>query len=274
MSEHGLSPRTANHIRTLISTLYKHIIELRDNNGAQLYRCNINPIKSVKPWPKTKKKIQHLQTHKAVSAYLTEAKRLSHARHFYIFAMLALNTGQRSGNIRGLRWEDVDFENRTITFRWKWSERQQCFVRGVKGDKSAMGNDATEHVTGMNQVLKKCLEEWKRDTHWKRPTDFVVARPKDGHYLTRSTVDKANRRALRAAGLPRQKVHALRHTYATHYLEAGGSIYKLKDILNHSTITTTEMYIRQSASEKNSYTDVLNFQQTSAEIADVVSIVS
>lgn len=45
--------------------------------------------------------------------------------------------------------------------------------------------------------------------------------------------------AARAAGLPGLTVHELRHSFATHWLQAGGSIYDLSEILGHSSVDFT-----------------------------------
>jgi hypothetical protein len=55
-------------------------------------------------------------------------------------------------------------------------------------------------------------------------------------------------------------VHTLRHSFATAYLENGGSIHKLKELLGHAHLETTEIYthcIRQFASEIASPLDAL-----------------
>jgi len=42
----------------------------------------------------------------------------------------------------------------------------------------------------------------------------------------------------------RTSFHTLRHTFAVNYLKAGGNLYYLQRILGHSSITTTEKYLR------------------------------
>ena len=41
--------------------------------------------------------------------------------------------------------------------------------------------------------------------------------------------------------------HILRHTFATHYISSGGSLPHLQILLGHTSITTTEIYLRLSA---------------------------
>ncbi len=62
----------------------------------------------------------------------------------------------------------------------------------------------------------------------------TTGRPLDG-----STVNHCFHRVLAQAGLPRMRVHDLRHTAATHLLEAGVHPKVVQDLLGHSTITLT-----------------------------------
>jgi integrase/recombinase XerD len=48
---------------------------------------------------------------------------------------------------------------------------------------------------------------------------------------------------LRRVGLPRHGFHHLRHTFATHYLRAGGDIVRLSLILGHTEVSTTMRYL-------------------------------
>jgi integrase/recombinase XerD len=66
--------------------------------------------------------------------------------------------------------------------------------------------------------------------------------------MTSRSVQHVVRRAAQLAGLQRRVTpHTLRHTFASRYLEAGGTLAELRDILGHANIATTDRYSHANA---------------------------
>jgi integrase/recombinase XerD len=139
---------------------------------------------------------------------------------------LCYGMGLRVSEVVNLKIEHID------------SKRMQVLVAGAKGKK-----DRYVHLPG--SVLKDLREYYKA----ARPKDFLFEGQYGGQYSVRS-VQAVFKAALKKARV-RKKVgiHGLRHSYATHLLEAGTDIAFIQKLLGHNSIKTTEIYTHVGTSQ-------------------------
>jgi site-specific recombinase XerD len=94
---------------------------------------------------------------------------------------------------------------------------------------------------------KATLVELKK--YWKQfpPEDWVFPGDRESGYLSRESAQKIFKGAARKAGITKLvSIHSLRHSFATHLLEAGVDLRYIQELLGHASSKTTEIYTHVS----------------------------
>jgi integrase/recombinase XerD len=126
------------------------------------------------------------------------------------------------------------------------SDRLIVWIRGGKGNK--------DRAIPLPRPLLTALR-----TYWKevRPavadTKLIFVRRDGKGHINPTTLQKTIKPALADAGIDKHAtIHSLRHSYATHLLEAGISLRTIQSILGHKSMRTTEVYmhVTQPSAEK------------------------
>jgi integrase len=153
---------------------------------------------------------------------------------------VALAVGLRLGEALGLRWEDVDLQNGTLTVRQALQrvEGKLQFVE-PKSEKSRRRVQLPEIAV---DTLKRHRTRQKKDRlkaggDWQDST--VVFTSSVGSPLDERNVRRAFKDVLTAAKLPKMRIHDLRHTCATLLLAQGVHPKVVQEILGHSQISLT-----------------------------------
>jgi integrase/recombinase XerD len=121
------------------------------------------------------------------------------------------------------------------------SQRMLVHVRRGKGAKD-------RYVPLPSRTLTVLRQYWTTHHH---PEWLFPARSRDGHQaatadqpMTRATVQKAMSRVVHELGFKKAiSIHSLRHSYATHLLEAGVNLRLIQQYLGHSSLHTTMVYL-------------------------------
>jgi integrase len=156
-------------------------------------------------------------------------------RLFELVAAL-LNTGGRLSEVLGLLWKDVDLK--------------RGFVEILTTKHAARGRRAKIRRVPLNQTMKELFEAMKKRDK-PAPSDPVFTVSADN--LRRRFV-----RACKLADLGHVRIHDLRHSAASLMVSAGVPLHVVKEILGHSTITTTMIYSHLAPDAMSKATDALN----------------
>ncbi len=134
-------------------------------------------------------------------------------------------------------------------------ERKQVQVRAGKGNKD-------RYVPLPEVTLKMLRQHWltHRNREWLFPVKRSGLRVKAGEApMDESGVQKAFRAALGESGVKKAAtVHTLRHSYATHLLEAGVNLRTIQLYLGHSSLITTARYLHLTQNSQTHSLETIN----------------
>jgi integrase len=140
----------------------------------------------------------------------------------------ALYAGLRRGELRGLRWVDVDLDSREIRVRRGWDDEE-----GEIEGKS----EAADRTVPILAVLTPILAAHKLATG--RDGEALVFGIEAGHPFDPSTVRRRALAAWKAAGLDPIGLHEGRHTFAAVMIAAGANAKVIQACMGHASITMT-----------------------------------
>jgi integrase len=180
-------------------------------------KVTVNPCRRVKKLLMQNQRTRYLSFEEEEQLLAVLTGRLAHLRAIVI---VALDTGLRRRELLSLERAQVDF---------------RLGIINVKRTKSGKGR-TVPMTPRVRQTLKPLCEG--------EDSAYVFANPATGAALT--DVKHSFTSAVLAAGLRDFTFHDLRHTFGTRLADAGADVVKIKELMGHSSITTTMRYLHAS----------------------------
>jgi integrase/recombinase XerC len=193
-----------------------------------------NPARSL-PSPRLPKTLPRAMTQSDTERLLETDEEGSFPERDRALFELLYATGLRVSEAAGLDLEDVDFTSRLL----------RVVGKGNKERVAPYGEEAGEALA----AYLPARQERRRAERDAAADDgeplFVNAR---GGRLTTRSMARLLKARLRAAGLSAEiSPHALRHSFATHLLEAGADLRAIQELLGHASLSTTQKYTHLDA---------------------------
>jgi integrase/recombinase XerC len=192
-------------------------------------RLTVNPAEGVRS-PRRDRKLPHFLSAKDVERLLAApaGDEPANRRDKAILETL-YSAGLRVGELAGLNLDDLDLDSATIIVR---------------------GKGKRERLALLGKPALRALREWLElrgslvPPARKQAALFLNQR---GGRLTSRSVGRMLEKYLALVGLdPRTSPHTLRHSFATHMLDAGADIRGVQELLGHRHLTTTQIYTHVS----------------------------
>jgi len=206
-------------------------------NGVLAYAVDtelidMNPAYGLK-LPRRKSSLEVEPLTEAEAEKLLNQAKVYLGGHYYPTFLCALRTGMRLGELKALKWKDLDFNKRLIEVR------RSC-RRGRITDTKNHKRRWADMSPLLAETLKQ-LETKQKKAAFKRgqPVPEWVFANKKGEIFIRVPFENALNRCLKGAGLRRIRIHDLRHTYATMRLLRGHNVGDVSYQLGHSSIKMT-----------------------------------
>lgn len=178
---------------------------------------------------------------------------------YYNAYCLVLETGLRVGEVGGLQWTDIDFENKVINVQrtiLQDAKKGGFYFGEPKTSKSKRKIPLTNEAISILKNQKKQQEKMKlKSKNWTDKWDDLVFTTINGNPVAASTFRVMIIRIVKNINFDRKYnnkneefehccMHSLRHTFATRCIENGVQPKTLQKILGHSTLSTTmDLYV-------------------------------
>ena len=236
------------HVRSLLNSL-KHLQPVTVKNYIRIFSAaiscaieagiiNANPVDKVK-LPRPTPTQLHIIDREEIPAFLAAAQETPFPHEL----TLMLYTGLRVGELRGLRWSDIDLESKTIHV-----QRQ---LHPINHDRPRItppkyGEDRLLHIPDdavmiLRDQRKKQAEQRLAAGGWDNDeisSDLVFRLP-NGHPHNDRTIYNAVKSVGKAIGQPDLHPHDLRHSYAVAALRSGADVKTVQHNLGHKTAKMT-----------------------------------
>lgn len=156
-----------------------------------------------------------------------------HFREYWVFFLCAFRTGMRLGELLGLKWGNIDWNQKFIKV-------ERSYKRG-RFDKTKTGKvrrvDTSDQLIFAMEQLFTAQKKQALKLGLGEPIEIIFHR--NGKPMEQNYIRRVFKRVLKKAGIREMRLHDIRHTFASLLLSQGESPVYVKEQLGHSSIQMT-----------------------------------
>jgi integrase len=189
-------------------------------------------------WPKCPPPTTDYLSAQECELLLSEADGVIHE-----MILTALRTGMRQGELKGLQWSSINWENRSVVIRHSYCDVRQTL--------DTPKSNRERHIPLDVDVYELLYRR-------KKSTGYVFMDVDNDKPFNSPRVNLRLAKVCERAGLRIITWHVLRHTFASHLAMKGTPLHIVQMLLGHSSITTTMRYAHVAPSTMRAAIDLLN----------------
>ena len=232
--EGGLSKKSVKRHYTVLNQSLKYAVELKV--------IDKNPAKPASPPSPDKPEIIAM-TQNQLNKLLNKAKEDKYNKGWlYDFLYIAAHTGMRRGELLALRWQDIDFKEKSLQVKQSVSKLSggRLLYKRPKTESSSRPVIIDDSIIKILRKRHKEQKENKLEMGDKYNTDYnlVFLKPNGDPYLP-DYASKQFKKVATQSDLNKFRLHDLRHTHATLMLKANIHPKVVQERLGHSSIDQT-----------------------------------
>ncbi len=237
-NENGLGEKSLTNVKAFLSLIFNQAVR----NGYILR----NPVTGVKI-PKAGKKDTIALSVEQQHALLKAAR--EYPKPIMFAVVFACYTGCRKGEVMGLQWKDVDFDEGVIHISKQLNRSSNLIEMGEK--KSSLKVSEPKTKSSVRDIYmfpsfakefkayKEKMLDWKAENKFAHSEEDYVFVGVKNRPIEPRVFYKYYQEVMEQAGVEDANFHTLRHTFATRCIENGMDILMVAKTLGHSNVSTT-----------------------------------